>query len=286
MHPDTLSVILRSASFIALFQAAGMAIFIALFGRRLNASTAPLGDVVKLSASTAMVLLVGQYVLEAARMADDMAGIVDLPLQMIAMHSARSVVLAVRRLGLILIALTVSSRSDMGTTASVLGAGLVAASFMLTGHTAAHPLRFILAPLLMIHVMIVAFWFGALAPLYVVCRRELPSVAGQVTEAFSKAALWLVPGILGAGLLLTLILIRHLADFRAGYGLSLLAKFLGFTALMGLAALNKWRLGPAIATGEAGALRSFRGSLVAEYVLIAAVLSVTAMMTTLYSPAP
>ena len=118
------------------------------------------------------------------------------------------------------------------------------------------------------------------------CMREKSAIAGQVTEAFSKIALWLVPGILGAGVVLGLLLVRHVAEFRSGYGLSLIAKSTGFMLLLGLAALNKWRLGPAIATGDQRAIRWFRRSLRLEYVLIAAVLSITAMMTTFYSPEP
>ena len=286
MRPDTLSVILRSASFIALFQAAGMAIFIAMFGRTLDVSLSPMRRITQLAAITAAALLAGQYALEAARMADDMAGMLDPSLQMMAMHSMRSVVLTLRLCGLVLIAMTIGRRDNIGTTLSVMGAAIVVASFMLTGHTAASPLRWGLAPLLTIHVIIVAFWFGALVPLYLVCRRETPFIAGQVTEEFSKVALWLVPGILVAGFLMGLGLVRHLSEFRSGYGISLLAKFLGFLFLMVLAALNKWRLGPAIAAGDARTLKAFCRSLGFEYALIAAVLSITAVMTTLYSPEP
>lgn len=281
-----LSVILRSASFIALFQAAGMAIFLAMFGRRLEVCRALLQRITRLSAITAAVLLMGQYTLEAARMADDMAGIVDPSLQMMAMRSASSAVLGVRLLGLFVIAMAVGRRDYTGTTSGVIGAGIVAASFMLTGHTAANSLRWVLAPLLTVHVMIVAFWFGALIPLFVVCARETSAIAGQVTEAFSRVALRLVPGILVAGCLVGLVLVRHLAEFRTGYGLSLVAKFAGFVALMGFAALNKWHLGPAIAAGDGRTLRAFRRSLGLEYVLISAVLSITAAMTTFYSPEP
>ena len=143
-----------------------------------------------------------------------------------------------------------------------------------------------MAPLLIVHVLIVTFWFGALVPLYLICVRETAVIAGQVTEDFSRIALWLVPGILIAGLLLGLVLIRHLSEFCTGYGISLVAKFAGFVALMGLAALNKWRLGPAISAGDERTLRSFRRSLELEYVLVSAVLSITAAMTTFYSPEP
>jgi len=54
--------------------------------------------------------------------------------------------------------------------------------------------------------------------------------------------------------------------------------------LLGLGALNKWRFGPAISGGDLGAGRRFRIVVIVEYVLIAAVLSVTAVMTTFFSP--
>lgn len=283
MEPDTLSVILRSASFIALLLAAGTAIFLALFGRPLEVSRPTIEFLAKSSAIAAALLLVGQYALEAARMAGEMSGITDASLQTIALRSAVSVVLGARLVGLLIIA-TGMGRRKGGPTFTVIGAGIIAVSFMLVGHTAANPMRWILAPLLTIHVMIVTFWFGALPSLYLVCTRETPAVAGRVTQAFSKIALWLVPAIFAAGALMGLVLVRHLSEFRSGYGLSLLAKFAGFVLLMGIAAVNKWRLGPAIAGGDAQVRTSLRRSLGIEFVLICIVLSITAVMTTFYSP--
>ena len=286
MQPDVLSVVLRSASFIALFQAAGMAIFIAMFGRTLQTSLAPMQWVAKVSAIAAVAFLLGQYLLEAARMADDMSGMVDSSLQMMVLHSTSSVVLAVRVLGLSVISIMLGRQGDAGIALGVIGAAAVAASFILTGHTVVNTWRWVLAPLLMIHVTLGAFWFGALIPLYLVSRRETPAIAGQVTDAFSRIASWLVPGILAAGLLLAVILVRHLAEFRLAYGISLLGKVAGFAALLGLAALNKWRLAPKIASGDVRALQAFRRCIGVEYVLIAAVLGITAVMTTFFSPEP
>jgi putative copper resistance protein D len=283
VQPDTLSVILRTASFIAMFQAAGVAIFLAMFGRPLEVTRSRIEFAVKLSAIAAAPLLAGQYALEAARMAGDMSGIIDPSLQMMALHSAGSKVLGARLAGLLLIGIGMG-RGKGGGTLSVIGAGIIAVSFMLIGHSAANPLRWILAPLLTIHVMIVAFWFGALLPLYLLCMRETPVIAGRVVDAFSRIALWSVPGIFAAGALIGLVLVRHLAEFRSGYGISLLAKFAGFLLLMGIAAVNKWRLGPAIARGGAQVLTAFRHSLAIEYGLICLVLGITAAMTTLYSP--
>ena len=285
MHPDTVSVILRSASFIALFQAAGMVLFIAMFGRRLEASLPALRRITTLTAIAAAAFLIGQYALEAARMADDMAGIADPSLQMLAMHSASSAVLVLRLLGLSVI-VGALGRGDLGMTVSVIGAAGVIASFLLIGHTAAHPFRWALASLLLLHLLIVAFWLGALPPLYLATRRESALIAAKVTDSFSRVAAWAVPGIFAVGLLMGLVLVRHLAEFRLAYGISLLSKAGGFALLMGLAALNKWRLGPAIASGNPESLRAFRSSLIVEYLLIGTVLSITAAMTTLFSPEP
>ena len=88
-------------------------------GRRLEVSLPLLHRITKLSAIAAAALLVGQYALEAARMADDMSGIVDPSLQMLAMHSASSVVLAPHFLGLVVI-LAAIDQGDVEITFSVI----------------------------------------------------------------------------------------------------------------------------------------------------------------------
>jgi putative copper resistance protein D len=282
--PDTLSAMLRSASFVALFQTSGMAIFLAMFGRMLQSTRVTLSRIARMSAIAAMILVLAHFAMEAARMADAMTGIVDMSLQTMALNSVGAVVVAIRLLGLGTIAIAVGRNDDVGVTFIIIGAVIVTSSFILFGHTAASPLRWVLAPLLMMHVTIVAFWFGALIPLYLATIRETPQLAGQVTQAFSQIAGWLVPLILAAGSGLALILVRHVSDIGSAYGLLLMGKIGGFCALMGLAAMNKSRLGPAVGSGDENALRSFRTALKVEYVLISAVLATTAVMTTFYSP--
>ena len=125
MQPDTLSVVLRSLSFIALFQAAGMVLFLAMFGRSLNASLAFLGRIAMLSAIAAITLLVGQYLLEAARMADDWSGIFDASMQKMVLHSAPSTVLAMRCLGLSILVLAIGFTAGLGHMAVASGIATV-----------------------------------------------------------------------------------------------------------------------------------------------------------------
>jgi putative copper resistance protein D len=200
------------------------------------------------------------------------------------LHSNSGAAFTVRILGLLLIACGVRREDRFATTVAVVGATIATASFVLVGHTAVHPARWLLAPLLLVHLLIVAFWLGALLPLYLVSRTESCAASANLIEQFSKTATWLVPGILLAGLAMTALIVPSLDVFRQPYGLLLLAKIGGFLALMLPAALNRWRLGPAMTRGESSAPRMFRRSLLAEYSLIVAVLGATAVMTTFFSP--
>jgi len=65
--PDVLSVVLRALSFLFLLQAAGIALFVAIFGRLLGASRSAVRRLGEVSAILALVFVVGHYALEASR---------------------------------------------------------------------------------------------------------------------------------------------------------------------------------------------------------------------------
>jgi putative copper export protein len=217
-------------------------------------------------------------------MGGELASVMDRELQALALHSPAAVSLAVRVIGLTVLALLLRAKSKPGISLVVAATSVVLLGFTLMGHTASHSPRWLLVPLLLAHLLVVAFWFGALVPLRLAATFEAPRTAGAAIEAFSTAATWIVPALLVAGVALAAVLLGDFAALRTAYGESLIIKIVGFALLMGLAALNKWRLGPAVASGDAERTRSFRRSLQIEYVIMAAVLTVTAVMTTFFSP--
>ena len=282
--PDVLSVILRALSFVLLFQAAGVAIFVAIFGRRLASSQVSIRRLGRAAAIAGVVLVGAHHALEAARMAGDMSGMLDPTLQGMAWNSRARAALICRLAGLLLIAVGLQGSSVRSTIVAVGGAVLAMGAFTLTGHTSVNVHRGALAGLLMLHLLIVAFWFGALWPLYVASLQETPARAADLIEQFTALATWLVPVILVAGTAMAVLLLPNLSALREPYGELLIAKVVGFALLMGLAAANKWRLGPALGSGIVGSGQWFRRSVATEYVLIAAVLTITAVMTSLFSP--
>jgi putative copper resistance protein D len=310
MLPDILSVVLRALGFVLQLQAAGAVFFTAAFGPALTISLAGIRKLARLSAIAALVAIAGHYVLEAARMSGEMSGMFDTSLQSMAWTSSLGGAFTVRVLGLLLIvaamravpARVTASRFFASSVASpvtgvlkrlsargftlvgVSGAVLVAASFTLSGHTSTSGRRALLAPLLLAHLLIVAFWFGALWPLCLLTLRESWERVARVVAVFSAAAFWLVPLILIAGVAMAVLLLPNVAALRQPYGELLLTKAGLFAVLLGCGAINKWRLGPALARGELLAGRRFRRVVIAEYVLMVIVLSVTAVMTTFFSP--
>ena len=132
--------------------------------------------------------------------------------------------------------------------------------------------------------LLVAFWFGALAPLRTVARLEAPAQVAVALRHFSAYALWLVPLLALAGVTLACTLLPGLAALRRPYGMLVCVKALLFAALLALAALNRQRLTPALARGEAWALPVLRRSLSAEYLLLGTALIATAALTGFFSP--
>jgi len=282
--PDVISAILRALSFVLLFQAAGVAMFVAIFGRRLDSSRGAICRLGQVAAFAGIVFVAGHYALEAARMAGEMSGMWNPALQGMAWNSPGRAALICRLFGLLLIAVGLQGASVRWTIVALGGALLATSAFTLTGHTVVNTYRGVLAGLLLIHLLVVAFWFGALWPLYIASLRETPARAADLVKRFTAVATWLVPVILLVGIAMAPWLLPNLSALSEPYGELLIAKVIGFALLMGLAAANKWRLGPALVQGAVQSGRWFRRSVAVEYVLIAAVLTITAVMTSFFSP--
>jgi putative copper resistance protein D len=278
---DALWLALRAAGFILLLQASGTVLFRTAVASALGASAArQLRRYALRLTLAALLIVIAQGLLEPVHLAGAWDGIADPALRQLALASPGGVVLWLRFMGLGTLALALW-RAHPGLA---LPAALVAlGSFLVSGHTLVDSHRVLLLPLLALHVGAAAFWFGALACLG---RLAPPADAAylKVLERFSVRALWLVPLLGLAGVLLAATLLPDWAALRRPYGVLLLMKAALFAALLGLAGLNRLRIVPALARGEAAAAATLRVTLTAEYLLVMVVLAVTALMTGAFSP--
>lgn len=287
---DVLWVAVRALALALLLQSSGAALFVVAFGPSLAHSANGIARLARNGACVTLAVLVLQGALELARMAGDWSGVLDPALCRALLDSSTGHALAVRGAALVVLvpALAASSaplRGRMRTLIALAAVALAAGSFTLTGHTLVSAYHWLLAPLLLAHILVLAFWFGALWPLARMTRAEPPPAAAAVLLRFSAAAVWLVPLMALAGAGMSMLLLPDAAALLEPYGRLLLLKIALFALLMGLAALNRLRLVPAVARGEAAGLRALRTSMAAEYLLICAAITVAAVMTGFFSPA-
>jgi copper transport protein len=164
------------------------------------------------------------------------------------------------------------------------GALAVAASYAVTGHTAPLGLPPVTVALLL-HLLGVAFWLGSLPPLLRATRDVPADALRPLMSEFSAVAVVLVPLLALSGLGLAWVLVGDLPGLTGtGYGALLAGKALLVSAMLGLAALNRRRLTPALGR-DADAPRRLRRSIAAEIAVAAAVLVVTATLTSVPPPA-
>jgi copper resistance protein D len=280
---DGVWLVLRAAGLMLSLEATGIALFTALFAGGPPPCRAAITRRGTRLALAAVALVLLQVLCEPAHLAGDWSGLNDpTQWQLLATDSA-ALALIVRFAALVLIALAFGARSPLSVTLA--GLLLVVLSYLLTGHTLATPRRALLALLLAAHVTAVIFWFGALWPLRQLLAQASTVVAAGSVAAFSAVALWLVPLLALAGVLLACLLLPGAAALLRPYGLLLLCKVALFTLLFCLAALNRLRLTPALIKGNARAASHLAASVLAEYVLIGVVLAVTAVMSGYFSPA-
>jgi putative copper export protein len=285
MSPDLLSVVIRTLGFIGLYQAAGAAFFMLLFEAWLPRSSAGIRRLGFWAALAGIVLLAARQELEAARMADSFAGLVDPNLLRLTWTGSSGNAALFELIGLGVVAFGLTQRGSPFANIASTGAAIAVVAATLTGHTSVHPQRVLLAPLLAVHLILVAFWFGALVPLILCSRRDSREHALSVLRGFSGVAGPLVPCIGVAGLAMALILIPDSTAWRSTYGLLILGKLSVFAALLLLAAWNRWRSVPAMAlTHAAAAGQALRRAIGIEYLLMITVLGATAVLTSFNSP--
>lgn len=156
------------------------------------------------------------------------------------------------------------------------GGGLAALSFALSGHAATAGPPWITVPALTLHALCAACWVGAFAPLLLALRRLPRHEAHALLAAFSSSAVAAVAGLVLAGVVLAALQLRTPSALIAtDYGRLLLLKIALVVLLLGLGAVNRLVLTPALAR-RADAVPKLRATIGADLVLAAGVVVLTA----------
>ena len=157
---------------------------------------------------------------------------------------------------------------------SALALAGVGVSLAVSGHAATAPPELLTRPVVFLHGTGVAFWLGALVPLVAVLRGPGPTF--PVVNRFSRVAIPVVAVLALTGLVLAIIQLESFSALvTTKYGLILSTKLVLVAALLVLAALNRFRLTPALANNESTTTPLVR-SILLECGLAAGILCVVA----------
>lgn len=275
---DGASVLLRAGYYAASLGAAGMGLFLAGFGHRLDAAGLAhargwlLGAALAGIALSLLALLLRGYVLAGGEAWFD----ADVWRAMMVSRIGDAFWLRVAGLGLLALA---AAPWPVAGALAAMGALMTAASYAAMGHSTLYRPRQELSALVTLHLLAVGFWIGSL-PLLVRAARQ--GEAGLIA-AWSRAALAMVAAVfLAGGIAAWLLVPRWELLFASWYGWGLMVKLGLVFGLIALAAWHRLRLVPALAEGGAGARARLARSIQWEAVLALLVFWAAAEMVSVH----
>ncbi len=162
---------------------------------------------------------------------------------------------------------------------ALLGTGAALAA---SGHAGTAAPQWLMRPVVFLHALSVAGWVGALLPLAFALRE--PDGAAALAR-FSRRIPFFLAAILLSGIVLAAVQVeRPEALLATGYGNILLAKLVLVAVLLGLAAVNRYRLTSRAGAAQSLAIRHLRRVIAVEIIVVLAVFGTAALWR--FTPPP
>lgn len=264
------AVALRSLYYVGSLGGSGMVFFAALFGTQQDVKDA--ARLRRWVLDAALLGLLAGFGALAAQVGVLTGGdtLMDTEVWMVVLKSGASRSYGLGGAGLLLVALL--ALGPRWALPAAAGGFLVCASYALLGHTTILAPRPMIAGLLLLHLLLAAFWIGSLPPLAWSARNEGPAAA-RLVEDWARIAGLAVPVLAGAGLLLAWWILGSVQQLLGSwYGWALLTKITLVAVLLGFAAWHRYRSTPALAAYALGAGRRLHRSIIMESVVAVMVL--------------
>ena len=275
------AIIAKAVGYGAALLAMGVPLFVLVFRSSSNDVRQLARKVAVIAALIGLAVLALRFGIRAARISGmGLSGAVDPMMLGFVWDSPLGAAAIWRGAGeLLVVALLI--RGIVGLSAGLIGALLIALSYTFVGHSLGDP-RWLLASLLTLHLLAAAFWIGALLPL----RHAVGQPEGaRLLHRFGNVASLTVALLVVVGLIFAWLMTGSFSNLLStAYGKTLLAKLGVVSGLMALAALNKWRFVPALASGTPAAVPHLRRSIKIEAIAVLLILLATATLTSITTP--
>jgi putative copper resistance protein D len=242
------------------------------------------------AALAALVLALLQVPVAAGNLGGDLASAIDPLLLTLVVKAPVGLAALVAAGGLALLLVVERMTIAVPGVIRILPPAIVIISMTLVGHATSREgaTGVLTGVLLSLHLAGIGFWLAALLPLRRMCLAtaddSAPAALAALAEEFGRLALVLVVMLLVAGVCYAALLVGSVAAlFGTGYGIALLAKVALVSGMLLLAALNRFRLVPALQAGETGAALRLRRSIEIEMLLAGGILLATSLLTTSFT---
>ena len=220
------------------------------------------------------------FLFRGASLTGDMSGMIDPEMLRLLWNTPVGTVFILRIFGLSLLFVGLFL-GRIGVWISIIGGISALLSFAQIGHISGN--KFLLAEFaLLLHLLAIAFWIGILIPLKrLVSSSSTYILATKIGHRFGIIASVTVPILIAMGGYMSYELVGSIAALTGTtYGQVLIIKVALVGSLLGLAAANKIRFIPSLSAGDPNAAKHLSRSIIFEWVIISAVLCLTAVLTT------
>ena len=220
------------------------------------------------------------FLFRGASLTGDMSGMIDSEMLRLLWNTPVGTVFILRIFGLSLLFVGLFL-GRIGVWISIIGGIFALLSFAQIGHISGN--KFLLAEFaLLLHLLAIAFWIGILIPLKrLVSSSSTYILAAKIGHRFGIIASVTVPILIAMGGYMSYELVGSIAALTGTtYGQVLIIKVALVGSLLGLAAANKIRFIPSLSAGDPNAAKHLSRSIIFEWVIISAILCITAVLTT------
>lgn len=220
------------------------------------------------------------FLFRGASLTGDISGMIDPEMLGLLWNTPVGTVFILRVVGLSLLFVGLFL-GRIGIWISIIGGISALWSFALIGHVSGN--KFALAEFaLLLHLLVIAFWIGILIPLKRLASSSSTNIlAAKIGHRFGIIASVTVPILIVMGGYMSYELVGTIAALTGtAYGQALIIKVVLVGSLLGLAAANKIRFIPALSAGDPNAAKRLSRSIIFEWIIISAVLCLTAVLTT------
>ena len=276
-----LAPLVKVLLYVLSFLAVGTGLFILHFRSFLSQPTlAYCCKLVRKSSLIGSIIAPLLLLMTAGNIGGDLQSAFDPLMINIALSSKAGQSVLVLFFGFLFVLLWISLFQNQRPIPGILGFALILSSFSLYGHSTIN--GFSSQLLIVLHLGAISFWVGSFLPLRYSTQGKIEEEnLFQIAHQFGVYAVYYIGVLLITGLMLGTILVGGIEQLvTSDYGKAFLFKLFFATTLLGIGALNKFRLVPQLKNNNLSHTIKLRKSINLEIGILFIILIISSLLTT------